>query len=58
MILFDKTLSSVRLFTHAAETRADGYDASLVDCSGWLTPSLMRSSAPFSVALYAGLGKR
>ena len=42
--------SLVRLFTHAAETKADGYDAPLVDRFSWLTLGLMRPSAPFSVA--------
>lgn len=58
VILSDEFLSLAKLFTRAAETRADGYDAPLVDCFGWLTLGLVRPSAPFSVALYAGLGKR
>jgi hypothetical protein len=58
MILPDEFLSLVRLFTHGTETRTDGYDAPLDDCFCWLTLGLLRPSAPFSLALYAGLGKR
>jgi hypothetical protein len=48
----------VRVFTRAAKTVADGYAARLVDRFCRLAPGSMRPSAPFSVALYAGLGKR
>jgi hypothetical protein len=58
MILPDEFLSLVRLFTHVAETRADEYDAPHVYCFCPLAPGLMCPSAPFTVALYAGLGKR
>jgi hypothetical protein len=56
MILPDKFLSIVRFFTNAAGTKT--YPAPLVECFCQLTPGSMRPSAPFSVALYAGLGTR
>jgi hypothetical protein len=51
VILLYWFLSSVSLFTNAAVMRADGYDAPLVDCFCWLTPGLLRLSAPFSLAV-------